>query len=208
MAYTSRKTIPQRLTGIGFVVLLHIVVIYILASGLGKSIVEVALPPIETKVIEEDKVVEQEPPPPPPKMETVPPYVPPPEFQIAAEPATAAPAHTITTTSTPKPAAPPPVAAVATTLPKSNPRRPNEKPAYPASERREGHEGVVILQLYVLESGKVGEAKVEKSSGYPVLDEAAVKEALRSWRFIAGTKEGKPAPMWFAIQVRFSLSDR
>ncbi|EEF26589.1 Protein tonB, putative [Ricinus communis] len=207
MAYTSRKTIPQQLTGIGFVVALHIVVIYILASGLGKSIVEVALPPIETKVIEEEKAAETEPPPPPPKMETVPPYVPPPDFQVAAEP-TAAPAHSITTTSTPKPAAPPAPAAVETVLPKSNPRRPNDKPAYPASERRAGHEGVVILQLYVLDSGKVGEAKVEKSSGFPALDEAAVKEALRSWRFVPGTKGGKPESMWFAIQVRFSLSDR
>ena len=207
MAYTSRKTIPQQLTGIGIVVALHVAVIYLLASGLGKSIVEVALPPIETKVIEEDRVVEDEPPPPPPKMETVPPYVPPPEFQIAAEPTSTTPARTITTTSTPRPAAPPPP-AVADVLPKSNPRRPNEKPAYPASERRAGHEGVVILQLYVLESGKVGDAKVEKSSGYPVLDEAAVKEAKRSWRFIPGKKGGQPAPMWFAIQVRFSLSDR
>src|SRR5690606_38274047 len=180
MSYNARKTIPQQLTSLGFVVGLHVAVIYVLASGLGKSIVEVALPPIETKVIEEDKVVEAEPPPPPPKMETVPPYVPPPEFQIAAEP-TAAPAKSITTTATPKPAAPPPPAAVETVLPKSNPRRPNEKPAYPASERRAGHEGVVILQLYVLENGRVGEARVEKSSGFPALDEAAVKEALRSW---------------------------
>jgi protein TonB len=208
MAYTSRKTIPQQLTGIGFVVALHVVVIYILASGLGKSIVEVALPPIETKVLEEEKAVEAEPPPPPPKMETVPPYVPPPEFQIAAEP-TAAPTQTITTTSAPRPA-PAPVAAapVETVLPKSNPRRPNDKPDYPASERRAGHEGVVTLQLYVSETGKVAEAKVQTSSGFPALDDAAVKQALRSWRFTPGTKGGKPEPMWFAIQVRFSLTDR
>lgn len=206
MAYNSRKTIPQRLTGLGFVVALHVVVIYVLASGLGHSIIQVALPPIETKVLEEEKVADVEPPPPPPKMEQVPPYVPPPDFQVAAEP-TAAPRPTITTT-TKKEVAPPPQVASVVVQPSINKRRPPSKPAYPASERREGHEGSVILRMYVNEEGRVTQAEVEKSSGYPALDDAAVKEVLRSWRLQPGTKDGKPVAMWYSISIKFSLSDR
>lgn len=205
MSYNARKTIPQQLSGIGFVVVLHVAVIYVLASGLGKSVIEVVLPPIETKVIEEEQVVEAEPPPPPPKMETVPPYVPPPEFAIAAEP-TAAPVKTITTTSKPRPAAPPKAEVVV--APSINKRRPPEKPKYPAAERRAGHEGSVILQIYVSENGKVTDARVQTSSGYPALDEAALKEVLRSWRLTPGTRDGKPVGMWHSISIKFSLTDR
>ena len=88
--------------------------------------------------------------------------MPPPELQIAAEPASAAPTHTITTTSTPKPAAPPPKAAEVVVAPRINPRRPPDKPQYPASERRAGHEGSVILQIYVSDTGKVTDAKTGK----------------------------------------------
>jgi protein TonB len=206
MAYNSRKTIPQQLTGIGFVVVLHVVVIYMLASGLGKSIVEIALPPIETKVIEEEKAAETEPPPPPPKMESVPPYVPPPEFQIAAEPTTAAPVHTITTT-TAKPVAAP-VATGEIVQPRTNPRRPLEKPDYPLTEKRAGHEGTTILEIYVDETGRVTQARVKASSGFEALDDAAVKQALRSWRLLPGTKDGKPEAMWYAISMKFSLKDK
>lgn len=207
MAYNSRKTIPQQLTGIGFVVALHVVVIYMLASGLGKSIVEIALPPIETKVIEEEKVADAEPPPPPPKMETVPPYVPPPEFQVAAEP-TAAPVHAITTTAAKPVVAAAPVATGVIVQPRTNPRRPLEKPDYPASEKRAGHEGSTILEIYVDENGRVTEARVKASSGFDALDQAAVKQALRSWRLLPGTKDGKPEPMWYVISMKFSLTDK
>ena len=207
MAYNSRKTIPQQLTGIGFVLALHVVVIYMLASGLGKSIVEVALPPIETKVIEEEKAADTEPPPPPPKMETVPPYVPPPEFQVAAEP-TAAPVHAITTTAAKPVVAAAPVATGVIVEPATNPRRPLDKPEYPLSEFRQGHEGSTILEIYVDESGRVTEARVKTSSGYEALDQAAVKQALRSWRFIPGTKDGKPQAMWRVIAMTFKLSDK
>jgi periplasmic protein TonB len=204
MSYHARKSIPQQLTGIGFVVLVHIVVIYVMASGLGKSIVEIALPPIETKVIEEEKQVEAEPPPPPPKMEAIPPYVPPPELQIAAEPV-AAPTKAITTSSQPAP--PKPAAKDVIVQAKVNPRHPLERPDYPASEKRAGHEGAVLLNIYVDESGRVTQAKVEKTSGFPALDEAAVRQALRSWRLIPGTKNGTPAAGWVQISMRFTLKE-
>lgn len=65
----------------------------------------------------------------------------------------------------------------------------------------------MVLELYILPNGRVGEARVQKSSGFPRLDEAAVKEAKRSWRFIPGTENGQPVAMWHATKVTFNLTD-
>jgi protein TonB len=205
MTYNSRKTIPQQLSGLGFVILLHILVVYVVASGLGHQAVEKIMGPIETRVIEEQKKPTDEAPPPPPKIETPPPYVPPPEIDIAAEPTTApttAISNVQTTQKAAPPAPPPPTADVA---PRSNPKRPVGQPDYPSASQRLGEEGVVTLALYVLEDGRVGEAKVEKSSGYPRLDEAAASYAKARWKLLPGTRDGKPVAMWTQMNVRFQL---
>lgn len=48
---------------------------------------------------------------------------------------------------------------------------------YPERARRMGWEGKVILSFVISETGSVNDVRILKSSGYPVLDEAA-KEAL------------------------------
>ena len=63
------------------------------------------------------------------------------------------------------------------------------------------------LDVYVLESGKVGDVRIKKSSGFERLDDAAVKEVKRSWRFVPGTENGKPVAMWRAFAVTFDLKD-
>ena len=107
---------------------------------------------------------------------------------------------------TPPPAVAAPV-AVARTAPKSDARRPLSQPEYPPSSRRAGEAGTVILEVYVLETGRVGEAKVKQSSGFPRLDEAAIREVKRSWRLVPGTENGKPVPMWGQFAVTFKLTD-
>ena len=81
------------------------------------------------------------------------------------------------------------------------------QPEYPPASRRAGEEGTVHLQVYVLENGRAGEIKVAKSSGFPKLDEAAVKEVQRNWRFVPGKEDGKPVPMWHIFAVTFRLTD-
>ena len=71
----------KRLAAFALVVLIHVLFVYVLASGLGKKVVEVVLGPVETRLIEE-LPDEEEPPPPPPEIDTPPPYVPPPEISI------------------------------------------------------------------------------------------------------------------------------
>ena len=57
------------------------------------------------------------------------------------------------------------------------------------------------MRLYLLEDGRVGEAEVSKSSGFPRLDVAAVKNAKRSWKFLPATENGKPVAMWYEFRV-------
>ncbi|HEY0939270.1 MAG TPA: energy transducer TonB [Steroidobacter sp.] len=191
------------------IILLHVGMFYLLNSGLSHQIIDVVLGPIETRMIEEAPKQEEPPPPPPPKIETPPPFVPPPEISIDI-PADAPPTKAIQQTTTVKPTAPPPVAApppVQRTAPRSDARRPLTQPEYPPSSRRAGEAGTVILEVYVLENGRVGEARVKQSSGYPRLDEAAMREVKRSWRLVPGTENGKPVPMWGQFAVTFKLTD-
>jgi len=205
MTYKSRKTVPQQLSGLGFVILLHILVIYIVASGLGKTAVEAVVGPIETKVIEEAKKPTEEAPPPPPKIETPPPFVPPPEVNIAAEP-TDTTSTAIRQVSNVKAPPPPPPAPTAEVAPRPDPRRPNtiSDSAYPPQSKRLNEEGDVFLNLLVSEDGRVSDVRVEKSSGYPRLDEAAVAQ-VKKWRYLPGTRDGKPAAMWKAVKVTWKI---
>ena len=191
------------------IVALHVFMYYILNSGLSQHLVDVVLGPIETRMIEEAPKTDEPPPPPPPKIETPPPFVPPPEVAIDIPQEAASTA--IQTVTNVRPTTPPPpvqqAAPVPRTAPKSDPRRPLSQPEYPPSSRRAGEAGTVILEVYVLETGRVGEARVKQSSGFPRLDEAAVREVKRSWRLVPGTENGKPVPMWGQFAVTFKLTD-
>jgi protein TonB len=202
MAYTSHKTVPQRFTGIAIVVAFHVVVVYLLASGLGGQVLKVAEHIIETKVVEEIKPQEVEPPPPPPDLVEPPPFIPPPEVFIA-ESAAPPPKNAIRTVQDKVVAPPAPPAPVAEVKPVPSKR--NTIPNYPPTSRRLGETGVVMLQILVDEEGRVTNAKVAKSSGFQRLDDAAVKHVTRAWRFTPGTRDGKPAAMWLTVPVRFVL---
>ena len=192
------------------IVALHVGMFWLLNSGLSHQIIDVVLGPMETKMIEDAPKEDEPPPPPPPKIETPPPFVPPPEIAIEI-PADAPPTNAIQQTTQVRPTAPPPIAApqaqIPRTAPRSDSRRPLTQPEYPPSSRRAGEAGTVILEVYVLENGRVGEAKVKQSSGFPRLDEAAVREVKRSWRLVPGTENGKPVPMWGQFAVTFKLTD-
>jgi len=201
MSYTSHKTIPQRFTGLAVVAGFHLVVVYLLATGLGGKIVEHTQEILQTKVIEEVKEVEDEPPPPPPDMKEPPPFIPPPEVSIAMDAAPAA--KTAISVVSNKVAPPAPVQRVAEVKPKPSKR--NTIPPYPQASTRLGEQGVCVLQLLINEEGRVTDIRLVKSSGFKRLDDAALKYVKRAWRFTPGTKDGKPAPMWITQPVRFVL---
>jgi len=202
MSYAASRSSGSRLIGLGIVVVLHVGVLYALQSGLAKSVVEVIRGPIETKIIEEaPQPKEETPPPPPPDFDQPPPpFVPPPEVAInlSSEPAPTA----ITNVQAEVKTTPPPPSI---TPPQSTKR--NSQPEYPPTSRRLGEEGTVVLLLYILENGRVGDVKIDKSSGFQRLDDAAAREARRNWRFKPAMQGDKPVGAWTRIAVTFRLTD-
>jgi protein TonB len=90
--------------------------------------------------------------------------------------------------------------------PSVDPRIGLSEPAYPPQELRLGHAGTVILAVQILENGRVGSVRVEQSSGFPRLDDAAVRQAAR-WQLSPGTRDGVPIVMWKRIPITFRLRE-
>ena len=78
------------------------------------------------------------------------------------------------------------------------------KPAYPEPARQRGERGTVDLLLKVLSDGSVGDVSIKKSSGFRLLDEAALTEAKR-WQFVPARRGPKAAEAWIEVPVRFEL---
>jgi protein TonB len=77
-------------------------------------------------------------------------------------------------------------------------------PPYDQAEEKAGHGGKVQLRLRIGVDGKVREAGVEKSSGWPVLDAQAVATA-RTWTFSpALDATGAPMEAEVAVPVGFT----
>lgn len=83
----------------------------------------------------------------------------------------------------------------------------NPAPIYPNYARRMGWEGVVILRVLVDRQGSVQEVAVEKSSGFKILDESAVK-TIRKWQFDPARIGNLRFDSWVKIPIRFTLVDK
>ncbi|HUR26554.1 MAG TPA: energy transducer TonB [Planctomycetota bacterium] len=77
-------------------------------------------------------------------------------------------------------------------------------PEYPESSRRSGEGGTVHLRTCVARDGTVASVEVVTQSGFPALDDAAVK-AVRSWTFEAATRDGQPIDSLLTHAVTFNL---
>jgi protein TonB len=90
--------------------------------------------------------------------------------------------------------------------PQIDPRVGLSEPEYPVSEIRLQHVGTVWLSVEILPSGRVGQVRVEQSSGYPKLDESAAREARR-WRMKPGMQDGVATAMWKRVPITFRLKN-
>jgi len=91
--------------------------------------------------------------------------------------------------------------------PRIDARRGLSEPYYPVDVIRGGGEGTVVISIYILADGRVGEVKLISSSGIPKLDQSAMREA-KKWRFVPGTSDGQPMAMWKQLPVTFRLNTR
>lgn len=81
----------------------------------------------------------------------------------------------------------------------------NAPPAYPGLARKRGQEGTVFLKVLVNKEGRVDELEIETSSGFTLLDRAAVS-AVRMWSFEPGRRGEERVPMWVRVPVTFKLN--
>jgi len=208
-AKNGAASASNRLTGLAFVIALHIVLIWGLMNGLARKAIALLPDPIETKIIEDVRPPMDEAPPPVPEFEPPPPpYIPPPDIVIQQPP----PATTaITQVTTVRPPAPPPPPRVAQRVPpridlKGSPRACRE-PGYPAASERLGEQGISAISLLIDERGQVAQTRIDSSSGYTRLDEAAIY-AFSRCKFSVGTLDGVPEASWFSIRYKWVIQQR
>lgn len=175
--------------------------------------------PLAVRLIE---LAPEAPPPPkpePPKPQPRPkvPLAPPPILAVATPTPAASPAEFVVA---PQPPAPPIAAPVAPVAPvvAAPPAPPapitqarfdadylkNPKPAYPASSRRLGEEGKVVLRVHVTPDGHPAVIEIKASSSFPRLDHAA-REAVTQWRFVPAKRGEEPIAAWVLVPIVFSL---
>lgn len=84
----------------------------------------------------------------------------------------------------------------------TQPDKANLAPAYPLEAARRGEVGTVALMLHVGADGFVNSVDVVQSSGYPLLDQAAVSR-LRTWHFTPAMQAGVPVASIYRIAITF-----
>jgi protein TonB len=212
MDYAQQQRDPTKhAIGVGFVILMHVLLIYALLNGLGRAIVEVVKKPLSATIIEELKL--PPPPPPPPKKiieqpKMAPPvetYVPPPDI-----PTTTNTAPTISATTTAVPTEPHTIQApvvVAPPAPKPAIRRgvtriAGDNPEYPRAAIKDGvAKGRVVARLNIDEQGNVTEVTIFSAEPQRYFDRAVIA-ALKGWKF-ASDGEKYVAE----VELNFTLKD-
>ena len=79
-------------------------------------------------------------------------------------------------------------------------------PVYPAEALKEGVVGTTVLVVDVDAEGGVSGLKIDRSSGDPRLDSAALEAASR-WKFKPGIKGGKPIAGQVRVPVQFAMHE-
>lgn len=201
------------------VVAIHLVLFYLISTGLLTRMVEVALP--------EAVMVTFVPPPPPPKpaapaapkivaVATVrppPPVIVPPTptvqiaiqntitvTQAAAAVVNEAPAAPVAVAAPPAPVSPGPKTITSGVEYVQAPQ-----PVYPQMSKRMGEQGKVVLLVLVNEKGMPDQVKVQTSSGSSRLDEAGRQAALRAL-FKPHVEDGHPVAVYVIVPLTFQLA--
>jgi len=175
----SRKTV------VGFVVIgIHVALAMAIVIGTAVKYVPQIAEALDMKLLKHEEEEDKKAPPPPPPPDYKPPAVstplldlpvvagPPPVQAIVQKPAEPA---------KPAKAEPPPI--IQAKVAKGSNLGEACGSYYPSASRRLSEEGSVVLLVFIAPNGKVSETKVETSSGFQRLDEAAEKCVKAQGRF-------------------------
>lgn len=80
----------------------------------------------------------------------------------------------------------------------------NPPPHYPPAARHAGEQGTVTLRVLVTRAGLASRVTVERSSGSPHLDAAAL-EAVKVWHFAPARQGTDPVESWWVVPIVFRL---
>ena len=80
----------------------------------------------------------------------------------------------------------------------------NPAPTYPATSKRLGETGTVILRVLVNPQGRADSVQVERSSSYSRLDRAAL-DAVRQWKFVPAKQGDQAVAAWVLVPLNFEL---
>jgi protein TonB len=80
----------------------------------------------------------------------------------------------------------------------------NPAPVYPDSAQDRGIEGTVLLHVRVLADGRAESVDIQQSSGWRILDDAALR-TVRNWMFVPATRGGAAVDGWASVPIVFKL---
>lgn len=190
---------PMRLAGLTFAALLQAGFVWALVAGLDiKDIGKVIGEPFKI-VLDQPKITPKEPPVTIKEVQLDPVVVPEPTFNVGPDRGP----DTITPTSNKpdvRPAGPGdrgPVSVAAT----------HTIPPYPPIESRLGNQGTVLLRLLIGADGKVLDAQILRSSGFPRLDAAAQAWVIGRWRYQPAIRGGAAVQAAVDVAVKFELKN-
>lgn len=197
MAYADQEMSGSRVVSIVIVALIHLVIGYLLVTGLAISAVKNVVQRVTTVDIDEPEPEEEEPPPPPPDQEVAPPPpvappapiniapAPPPINTVSTIPPPAPPARVVPPPAPPAPPAapPPPSRARAAQRDGQNRWAARIQSNYPRRAVQREIEGNVGVAVTVGPDGRVTACSVTSSSGSEDLDQAACEGMQRYARY-------------------------
>jgi protein TonB len=80
----------------------------------------------------------------------------------------------------------------------------NPAPRYPATSRRLGESGRVVLRVLVSAGGMAERVELRHSSGSRRLDDAAL-ETVQRWKFVPARQGDTPVAAWVLVPIVFTL---
>ena len=81
---------------------------------------------------------------------------------------------------------------------------PAPQPDYPDTAQLNGEQGDVLVGVNVSSGGKPRKLRIDKSSGFADLDNAAA-EAVAQWHFVPAIENGDTTSAWTSVKIHFEL---
>ena len=196
------KAAPERIAGIAFVGVLHIALIYAIASGLAMKFVKELPHDITVQVLPVQEPQNAPQPPPHPQMQAPQlPTITPPEIDVPQQ-QTTTPAIAVTAQQTPPAPVSQPLSGGASGISSTH-----TIPPYPELSRRLGQQGTVTLRLSIGADGTVTDTQLVASSGSTDLDNAALAWVKAHWKYKPALQNGQPVASTTEAAVVFNLKN-